>query len=151
MPLNHNEVSIIIKNSTNNLFLNNYLNMKTIINDVRNYIKLQNNNELDEETIINLLKLYRYNLLMNCYNKNNKEKNKFKEQIEWFYNSDFNNFSSALIQEKGNIHSLNRILNHYNDEGKFIYNQKHDYYYSALRLDNNKNFLEEIYKLYISK
>ncbi len=165
MNKNNNEIdiSIIINNSTNNLMLNNYLNMKKIINDVNEYIQLNdhdnNKNQLSDEIIINLIKEYRNNLLLDCYNKNNKfkiikteeDKQLLKEHFEWFYNYDYNNFSSALIQEKGNIKSFNRLLNHYNDEGKFIYNQKPYYYYSALRLDNNNKFMDDLYKLYLLK
>ena len=154
MNIDEKEALIIITNSTNNLMLNNYLNMKKVIEDIKNYI----HND-DEELIINLIKEYRNNLLINCYNKNYKnkiiknetEKQEFKEQFEWFYNLTFDNFSTSLIQEKANIKSLNRYLNHYNDDGKFIYNQKPFYYYSSLRLDNNTNFLNEINDLYLMK
>lgn len=147
-------ISIIINNSTNNLILNNYLNMKKIIEDIKNYIKIDN-----EEIIIDLIKEYRNNLLVKCYNKNLKnkiiknetEKQEFIEQFEWFYNHSFNDFSTSLIQEKANVKTLNRNLNHYNNDGNFIYNQKPFHYYSALRLDNNVNFLEDIKSLYLSK
>lgn len=146
MYFDKNEIMIIINNSTENLILNNYLNMKKIINDIKNYIKNNDNIDLEEDIIINLIKIYRNNLLLDCYYKNNKIN--LKERVEWFYNYDYKYFSSSYIQEKDNIKSLNKNLNHYNDQGKFIYNQKPYYYYSALRLDNNNNFLEDIYNLY---
>jgi len=154
MNIDEKEALIIITNSTNNLMLNNYLNMKKVIEDIKNYI----HND-DEELIINLIKEYRNNLLIKCYNKNYKnkiiknetEKQEFKEQFEWFYNLNFDNFSTSLIQEKANVKSLNRNLNHYNNEGKFIYNQKPFYYYSSLRLDDNINFLNDINDLYLMK
>jgi len=163
MPIiNDSQIKIMIENSTNNLMLNNYLNMKKIITDIRNYI-IENNNDnndnnnnnnnnnekLTDEFIINLIKEYKINLLLNCYNNKYKNDNiKFKERLDWLYNNDYHNFSSALIQQNGEINFLNRIYNHYNDEGKFIYNQRNDHYYSALRLENNKNFLTDIFNIY---
>lgn len=156
MPINDDDINIMIQYSTYNLFANNYSNMKRIIEDVQNYITKNDPDyvyeDLEDDYIISLLMEYRKKLLFDCYNnkyKNNKIK--FKEQIEWLYNHDFHDFSSSLIVENGNTKSLNKIFNHFNNEGKFT-GKPGNYYYSALRLEkNHEEILPSIFEIHIAR
>lgn len=119
--------SQIIKNTTDNLFNNSYLNMKKIINDVIRFIYKKDRIFLSESSVIILLKHYKNNLLISYYNDSNYNDSYIKD---YFY--DLKN--KSIIYETDNINEYS--------------------YYLALGLKINSKeefmtFKNDIYNLYI--